>query len=132
MKQQFNINQVIERYKLDIDDVANALFPHVRYKKQALNRVLKGETNIDTDQLQSLAELAGVFPHDLFAINKWIGKSEDGCLTFIKNDFKIKLNYNNVYLSLYKNNELVHQEITMPNVELTEFLTYITNLTKKF
>lgn len=131
MKQQFDINEVIKNYKLNIDDVANTLFPHVRYKKQALDRVLKGEATIDTDQLQLLAELAGVFPYELFNINGWSGKSEDCCLTFIKGEFKAKLNYNNVYLTLYKNNKLVYREIAMPNMELSEFLTYITNLIKK-
>lgn len=130
--EQFNINNVIEHYGLNVDDVAQALFPHVRYKKQALGRVLKGETNIDTDQLQELAKLAGVFPHDLFTQDGWKGKSEDNCLTFVKGLFKAKLNYNNVHLSLYKDNKLVYQEITTPNMELTEFLTYITNLIKKF
>lgn len=133
ISQQFNINKIIEHYKLNLDDVAAALFPHVRYKKQALDRVLKGEANIDTDQLQSLAKLAGVFPYDLFALQEgWKGKSEDHCLTFVKDEYKVKLNYQNVYLSLYKNNKLVHQEITMPNMELSQFLTYISNLIKQY
>lgn len=132
MEQQFDINKVIEHYKLDSEDVAAALFPHVRYKKQALDRVLKGEASIDTDQLQALANLAGVFPHDLFVINNWQGKSEDNCLTFVNGEYKVKLNYNGVYLSLYKNNKLVHREIAMPNMELSKFLTYISNLIKTY
>ena len=132
MEQQFDINKIIEHYKLNADDVAAVLFPHIRYKKQALDRVLRGEACIDTDQLQALAKLAGVFPHDLFAIYGWKGKSEDNYLTFVSGDYKVKLNYNNVYLSLYKNNELVYHEVTMPNMELSKFLEYITNLIKKY
>lgn len=130
--EQFNIKKVIERYNLNVEEVAEALFPRVRYKKQALDRVLKGEANIDTEQLQSLAKLAGVFPYDLFTANDWKGKSEDNCITFVKGKFKVKLNYNNVYLSLYKDNILIYQELTMPNMELSEFLTYISNLIKNF
>ena len=36
--EQFNINNVIEHYGLNVDDVAQALFPHVRYKKQACSQ----------------------------------------------------------------------------------------------
>lgn len=132
MEQQFNINQVIEHYGLDVENVAAALFPNVRYKKQALDRVLRGEANIDTDQLQALANLAGVFPQDLFNIKEWKGQSEDNCLVFIKGEFKVKLNYNNVYLNLYKNDALVYQEIVAPNLELSKFIDYITELIKKY
>ena len=58
MEQNFNINKVIEHYKLDTEEVASTLFPHVRYQKLALDRVLKGEACLNTDQLQALAKLA--------------------------------------------------------------------------
>lgn len=129
MAQEFNITKVIEYYKLDVNDVAEALFPNVRYKKLALDRVLKGEASINTEQLQALAKLAGVLTSDLFNIDSWKGSAEDGCLTFLKGDFKAKLNYNGVWLSLYKNNELLKQEMFTPNMTLEEFIAHITELT---
>ena len=132
MAQEFNITKVIEYYTLDVNDVAEALFPNVRYKKLALDRVLKGEASINTEQLQALAKLAGVLTSDLFNIDSWKGSAEDGCLTFLKGDFKAKLNYNGVWLSLYKNNELLKQEMFTPNMTLEEFIAHITELTTTF
>ena len=53
MGQTFDIKKVIEHYKLDTNEVAEALFPHVRYKTLALNRVLKGEAYLDADDYNS-------------------------------------------------------------------------------
>jgi hypothetical protein len=129
MAQEFNITKVIELYRLDVNEVAKALFPTVRYKKLALDRVLRGEATINTEQLRALAELAGVLTSDLFDIDKWKGSMEDGCLTFLKGDYKAKLNYNGAWLSLYKNNELIKQEMFTPNMTLDEFIQHITELT---
>lgn len=129
MAQEFNITKVIELYKLDVNEVAEALFPNVRYKKLALDRVLKGEATINTEQLQALAKLAGVLTSDLFNIDSWKGSTEDGHLTFLKGDYKAKLNYNGAWLSLYKNNELIKQEMFTPNMTLDEFIQHITELT---
>lgn len=128
MTQEFNITKVIELYKLDVNEVAEALFPNVRYKKLALDRVLKGEAYINTEQLQALAKLTGVLISDLFNVDNWKGSAEDGCLTFLKGDYKAKLNYNGAWLSLYKNNELIKQEMFTPNMTLDEFIQHITEL----
>lgn len=132
MAQEFNINKVIEYYKLDINEVAEALFPNVRYKKLALDRVLKCEAAINTEQLQSLAKLAGVLTQDLFTLDSWKGSTEDGCLTFLKGDFKAKLNYNGAWLSLYKNNELLKQEMFTPDMTIDQFIDHITELTTNY
>ena len=55
MEQQFNIGNVIEHYKLNTEDLAKVLFPTVKYPKQAFDRVLKGEANLDVIQLERLA-----------------------------------------------------------------------------
>jgi hypothetical protein len=122
---------VLEHYKLDREEVERALFPHVRYRKQALDRVLKGEGQLTVEQLQILAKLSGVFIQDLFSLDDWKGGREDDCLTFIKGEFKVKLNYKGVYLSIYKGNDLVKQEITSVDRTVEEFLEHITLLINK-
>ena len=131
MEQSFDLAKVIEHFKLDREDVETVLFPHVRYQKQALDRVLKGEGQLTVEQLQALANLSGVFIQDLFSLDTWKGGKEDNCLTFLKGEFKVKLNYNGVFLSIYKGTTLVHQEINSSNKTLQEFLNYITLLTNK-
>lgn len=133
MGQTFDINKIIEYYKLDINDVAEALFPHVRYKTLALNRVLKGEAFLDTLQIEKLAKLIGVFVQDLYTFDDWKGSHEDNCMTWINGEYKVKLNYNGVYLTLIKGSKVVHQELIGPkNVSIEDFISHINSLIKKF
>lgn len=131
MEQTFDINKVIEHYKLDANEVAKVLFPHVRYQTLALNRVLKGEAFLDTEQVQKLANLAGVLVQDLFTFGDWKGSQEDGCLIMLKGEYKVKLNYNGVYMTLYKGSEVIAKELTNPkHISIDEFISHINNLIK--
>lgn len=131
--EQFNINDVIEHYKLNTEDLAKVLFPAVKYPKQAFDRVLKGETSLDITQVERLASYIGVLVTDLFSANTWKGSAEDGCLTLLKGEYKAKLNYNGVYLSIYKNNVLIEQKISnVPDMTIQEFICFLDNLIKNY
>lgn len=130
---QFNINKVVEYYKLNTEDLAKVLFPTVKYPKQAFDRVLKGETDLDIRQIETLASYVGVLVTDLFSADTWKGSSEDGCLTLLKGDYKVKLNYNGVFVSIYKNTELIEQKISnVPDMTMQEFMNYIDNFIKNY
>lgn len=131
--EHFNINNVIEHYKLNTEDLARALFPTVKYPKQAFDRILKGEANLDIIQIERLADHIGVLVTDLFSIDTWKGFSEDGYLTLRKGQYKVKLNYNGVYLSIYKDNVLIEQSISnIPNMTVREFINFLDNLIKNY
>ena len=131
--EQFNIRNVIEHYKLNTEDLARVLFPTVKYPKQAFDRVLKGETNLDIKQVERLALYIGVLVTDLFSANTWKGLSEDGCLVMLKGEYKVKLNYNGVYVSIYKNNNLISQNLSnVPSMTVQEFINYIDNFIKNY
>ena len=131
--EQFNINSVIEHYKLNIEDLAKVLFPTVKYPKQAFDRVLRGETELDIKQIEALASHIGVLVTDLFSIDTWKSFSEDGYLTLQKGQYKVKLNYNGVYLSIYKDNVLIEQTISnVPNMTVQEFINFLDNLIKNY
>lgn len=131
--EQFNISNVIERYKLNTEDLAEVLFPTVKYPKQAFGRVLKGEANLDIMQVERLASHIGVLVTDLFSANTWKGSSEDGCLVMLKGEYKVKLNYNGVYVSIYKNNNLISQNLSnVPSMTVQEFINYIDNFIKNY
>ncbi len=133
MEQQFNINEIIERYKLDKEELAKVLFPAVKYPKQAFDRVLKSETNLDTEQLERLAGHIGVLVSDLFAVNTWKGTTENGCLTMIKGEYKVKLNYKGVYISVYKGEQLIHQKLSnVPGMVMSEFVDYLDNIINNY
>lgn len=131
--EQFNINSVIEHYKLNTEDLAKVLFPTVKYPKQAFDRVLKGETDLDIKQIETLASYTGVLVTDLFSAGTWKGLSEDGCLTMLKGDYKVKLNYKGVFVSIYKNNNLIEQKISnVPDMTMHEFINYLDNFIKSY
>ena len=131
--EQFNISSVIEHYKLHIEDVAKVLFPTVTYTKQALDRILKGESHLDIVQVEKLANYIGVLVTDLFSANNWKGSTEDGSLTLLKGQQKAKLNYNGVYLSIYKDNVLIEQKISnVPDMTIQEFINFLDNLIKNY
>ena len=131
--EQFNINNVIEHYKLNTEDLAKVLFPTVKYPKQAFDRVLKGETDLDIKQIETLASYIGVLVTDLFSAGTWKGSSEDGCLTMLKGDYKVKLNYKGVFVSIYKNNNLIEQKISnVPDMTMHEFINYLDNFIKSY
>lgn len=131
--EQFNINSVIEHYKLNVEDLAKVLFPTVKYPKQAFDRVLKGETDLDIKQIETLASHIGVLVTDLFSVNTWKGSSEDGCLIMLKGEYKVKLNYKGVYISIYKNNELIYQKLSnVPDMTVNEFINFLDNFIKDY
>lgn len=130
---QFDINEIIRYYQLDTESLAPVLFPTVKYPKLALDRVLKGQTNLDISQVELLAEHIGVLVSDLFSINKWKGSTEGTYLTLIKGDYKVKLNYKGVFISVYKNNALIFQEISdVPGMTMNEFTNHIDNIIKSY
>ena len=130
---QFNINGIIEYYNLNPENIAKVLFPTVKYPKQALDRILKGEADLSIKQIENLASYIGVLVSDLFLLDSWKGSSEDGCLTMLKGDYKVKLNYKGVFMSIYKNNKLIDQRISnIPNMAMHEFVTFLNNFIKNY
>lgn len=131
---KFDLNLIMQQYRLQPRDVENALFPHVRYKNMALARVLNGEALLNTDQVQALADLAGVMVQDLFLYkNDWRARAEKGTLIFIKNEYEAKLN--GALLSVYKDNNLAEQRAINTSVKLEDLIneieTIINNLNNK-
>lgn len=129
--EKFDINKIIANCGHTVEELANVLFPQTKYPLMAFNRVLEGKRNLDTSQLHDLASFLGCTIYDLFFIDEWKGSREDGCLTFLKGDYKVKLAYKGVYLSLYKKEQLIHQELS-PTTGMTieEFINYINTIIK--
>lgn len=128
----FDITKVIEYYSPNIEELSKVLFPHIKYPKQAFDRVIRGEANLDTVQLESLASYLGVMITDLFSIEDWKGSWDSGCkcLTFVKGLYRVNLNYGGTFITVYKDGKVIHQEIkaNSDKMTLTDFIQYINNL----
>ena len=131
--ERFNINNVIKQYRLDTEELAKVLFPTVKFPKLAFDRVLKGEGSLDVIQLERLADYIGVLVSDLFSVDTWKSSTEDRCLVLQKGNYKVKLNYKGVYLSVYKNNELILQSISnILSMTVQEFVDFLDTIIKDY
>ena len=131
MNSIINLSELITRYDLDTEALAKVLFPTVKYPKHALARILKGEAFLDTVQLGTLATYIGVPTAELLSDDFWKGRTEDGCLIFIKGEYKAKLNYNNVFLSVYKSGELCLQSIdSISSMSINDFTKHLDSIIK--
>lgn len=127
--QQFNLKSILEEHNVDTQDIAKELFPRVKYPKEAFNRVLRGEANLDTDQVQVLAAYVGVMPADLFSLDSWKGSTEDGLLTLVKGEYKVKINYKGSFITIFKNASEIKQEVISSNtISLIELIKHIDKL----
>ena len=128
---KIDLAKIIIKYNLNTDNVAEALFPNNKYKKSALDRILKGKATLDTNQINILANMIGILPQELFMINNWKGEIKNNIIVFKQDEYIVKINYNGAFLNLYKDNVLVYQEINASNKSLTDLITYLNNLIKK-
>lgn len=129
--EKFNINEIVERLSPEeAAQLPKVLFPDVKFPKLAFSRILKGEAHLDTCQVAKLAELLGVPVSDLFrSSGSWRGGSEDGCITLSRGRYRAKLNYGGVYLTLYKDGEVIRQVLSnVPGMTVQEFTEYLNQL----
>lgn len=126
---KFDLNKAIEHFQLKPADVAKVLFPSAKYENLALQRVLKGKADLDTKQLYDLASFIGITVADLTTYDNWKGISENGYLVFIRGEYKAKLNYNGVYLTIYKGTQLIAEETgNIGIMTISDFIEHINNL----
>lgn len=132
--EKFNIQKIIKHYSPNTEELGKVLFPHIKYPKQAFDRVLKGEANLDSHQIELLASYLGVFASDLFSLDDWKGSwdNEHKCLTFVKGLYRVNLNYGGSFITVYQDGKMIHQEIKShaDSMSLTDFIQYINNLIK--
>lgn len=128
----FDINSVIQHFGLgpgeNINSLAKTLFPNAKYPRQALDRVLRGEGELDIKQVETLASYLGVLLTDLFRFEDWKAISECDIIVLSKGEYTAKLNYKGVFLSIYKNSDLVEQLITNPlNMTVQDLIDLLNN-----
>lgn len=125
----FDLSKAIEYFGLSTDNVAKLLFPSAKYPKMALARILKGEADLDLNQLYSLASYLGITVQDLLTVDSWKSISEDGHLVFVKDQYKAKVNYNGAFLTLYEGDSVIAQEAgNISTMTISDFINHINKL----
>ena len=126
--EKFDIQKILEHYKPDTGELSKVLFPKAKYPKQAFDRVVKGEANLDVQQVEKLASYLGVLISDLFSVDDWKGQWDNDakCVAFVKAPYRVNLNYNGTFITVYKDEKVIHREVkATPGMQLTDFISYI-------
>lgn len=125
----FNLAEIIDEYKPDVKELAPVLYPGNQYPNLALNRAIKGEALLNTDQVEALASFLGVLPYELFSLNGWASKPSGDSVVFTKAGHKVRLHRNGCLISVRKENGFSEQYVAIQKaLTLHEFIEYIDNL----
>ena len=124
-----DISTIIEERALDKKELARALFPDNKHPDHALRRILDGTALLDTDQLQLLADRAGLPLSELFSKGGWTAtRTGPDVHVFKQGHFRAELDLSTGTTRLYKNDALVCEEILHSG--LVPLSTYLDGLKK--
>lgn len=132
--EKFNINKIMSQYGLQEQEVANLLWPMVKYPELGFKRVLRGETYLDSAQICALAHYLQVPVSDLFTVEDtdWHAITKDKRTIFTKGEYKIILG-RDFSVSIYKGmDEIRNYIINAKTVRIEEFINSIDNSIKKY
>lgn len=105
--EKFNINKIMSQYGLQEQEVANLLWPMVKYPELGFKRVLRGETYLDSAQICALANYLQVPVSELFTVEDtdWHAISKDKRTIFTKGDYKAIIGRDLCSLAVWHNND---------------------------
>ena len=132
--EKFNINKIMSQYGLQEQEIANLLWPMVKYPELGFKRVLRGESYLDSAQICALAHYLQVPVSDLFTVEDtdWHAITKDKRTIFTKGEYKIILG-RDFSVSIYKGmDEIKNYIINAKTVRIEEFISSIDNSIKKY
>ena len=126
-----NLQGLIDKKGLDKNMLAAGLFPHHKYPKLALSRVLSGEGVLDADQISRLAAWVNEPISNLYS-GGWSNIPEGkNILTFSNGDFTAKLDRDTWTTRVFHNNKILHEFLLHSNtVTLKEYISKLDSLIK--
>lgn len=129
--QTIDVRRIAEAAGLDIQQVAEHLFPDIKHPRKALVRVINGESLLNSDQLSKLASMAGCSVSDLYGGTKWSMKGQGKVVLFESEDFSAKLDTDTFNLQVFHKSSLFHEDVlvhkALPFSELLGELNRIIN-----
>jgi hypothetical protein len=120
-----DLKKIIEDNDLDVRELAAELFPGIKYPKLALDRVLKGDTYLDTNQLSRLSMFTGLPIEVLYSGTPWktTAKHEEGNITFEAGDYTAELDTENWITKVFHKGSIFHESVLhRSTIPLNEYL----------
>lgn len=126
-----DINNIIESKGLDQNDLAKELFPGTKHPKMALQRIIKGEAQLDTEQIVRLSAYTGLSISELFGQRDWKASSKGGVHTFESEDYRAELDTNTWISKVWKKSELIHEVVIHDrHISLSNYFSLLNNVIK--
>lgn len=108
---KIKVKEIIEARGLDIKEVARQLFPKNKYPDLALNRVIKGKSVLDADQISKLALMAGLQLSELFSGENWKATAHKGVHVFTNGEFRAELDSETWITKVFHKDSMFHESI---------------------
>lgn len=127
------VKEIIDKQGLDVNEVAQQLFPGIKYPRLALNRVMSGKAVLDENQISKFSLLSGIPLADLFSGENWNAKSKKGLHVFTNGEFRAELNTETWVTKVFHNESLFHESIIHSGATpISEYLSEIDLIIVKF
>ena len=130
--QTVDIQKIIDQHGLDVDHVAEQLFPGHKYPRLAYNRVKHGKGTLDTNQVSKLALLTGRSISSLYSGEEWKAKTKENLHVFTNGEYRAELDTQTWVTKIFHNNSLFHEAIIHSStIPLQEYLMEIDKIILK-
>lgn len=128
-----DLKKLMDSHGLKKRDVATQLFPGIKYPVLALNRVLKGEALLDTDQISKLAAILKVPISTLFnEKTQWEMQGTKTGITLTTGKYRAELDTNTWLTRVFANDTLFHEAILHNGrIYLSEYIEMLNQIVDK-
>ena len=123
-----DVEKIIKTKKLDKKELAQQLFPENKHASLALNRVIKGDGFLDSNQISLLSELTGIAIGNLYSGNEWDLKNNKGLTVLTSGNFRAELDTKNWVTKVFDNGSLFHESVIHSGT--TSLSAYLTQLSE--
>lgn len=124
-----NLIAIKEKHGWTKKYLADILFPMNAHPVHAIDRVLRGDTHLDENQILLLAAKIGCNPGDLFTEANWKAEAQGLSHTFTNGKYVAKLDLETMKIEFFVEGTLKHETILASSaITTTELLTFLNKL----
>lgn len=120
------LKDFLAHHGLEPGFVARELFPDNKFPTKALDRVLKNQAYLNSEQVSRLAALARVPVSHVFNAQQWRQEMRSGQLLFYRADYRAELDQTKWTTRLFHRDSLFHIEMLHSRaLTLREYLDHL-------
>ena len=123
---KINLASVLASTSLTKNEIAAQLYPGRKHPQLALNRVLAGEADLDSEQISKLSLLTGIPIPRLFTGGSWTASTARGTHTLTSGSYRAELDTRTWITKIFHNGSLCHESILHSGViTLSEYISLL-------